>query len=96
MRGELRLPTQAFGRNELCAASETLPALRFRERTHEACDTLLFLHAERGHSLPHFARLAQLVEQLIYTEKVGGSSPSPRTRSKLLAIMRTMGFIKTL
>ncbi len=25
------------------------------------------------------ARLAQLVEQLIYTEKVGGSNPSPRT-----------------
>ncbi len=28
-----------------------------------------------------YARLAQLVEQLIYTEKVGGSSPSPRTKS---------------
>lgn len=26
-----------------------------------------------------FARLAQLVEQLVYTEKVGGSNPSPRT-----------------
>ncbi len=26
------------------------------------------------------ARLAQLVEQLVYTEKVGGSSPSARTR----------------
>ena len=26
-----------------------------------------------------YARLAQLVEQLIYTEKVGGSSPSSRT-----------------
>jgi hypothetical protein len=28
------------------------------------------------------ARLAQLVEQLIYTEKVGGSSPSSRTGKK--------------
>jgi hypothetical protein len=26
------------------------------------------------------ARLAQLVEQFVYTEKVGGSSPSARTR----------------
>jgi hypothetical protein len=32
------------------------------------------------------ARLAQLVEQLIYTEKVGGSNPSARTlRLALLA-----------
>ena len=30
-----------------------------------------------------YARLAQLVEQLIYTEKVGGSSPSGRTRMEL-------------
>ena len=29
------------------------------------------------------ARLAQLVEQLIYTEKVGGSNPSARTRIEL-------------
>ncbi len=28
------------------------------------------------------APLAQLVEQLIYTEKVGGSSPSGRTNEK--------------
>ena len=27
------------------------------------------------------ARLAQLVEQLIYTEKVAGSSPASRTRN---------------
>ena len=29
-----------------------------------------------------YARLAQLVEQLIYTEKVGGSSPSSRTSER--------------
>jgi hypothetical protein len=34
-------------------------------------------YREHGHE--NYARLAQLVEQLVYTEKVGGSSPSPRT-----------------
>ena len=45
-------------------------------RLVEAKGHLRFLR--RSIELAH-ARLAQLVEQLIYTEKVGGSSPSPRT-----------------
>ena len=35
------------------------------------------------HNIPHIARLAQLVEQLLYTERVGGSSPSPRTKNHI-------------
>ena len=36
---------------------------------------------ESGQNRRHTrGRLAQLVEQLVYTEKVGGSSPSPPTK----------------
>ena len=41
------------------------------------------------------ARLAQLVEQLIYTEKVGGSSPSPRTKNKIPEVVRGFYFVGT-
>lgn len=36
-----------------------------------------------GYSLPHRGRLAQLVERFVYTEDVGGSSPSPPTTPSL-------------
>jgi hypothetical protein len=41
----------------------------------EYVTTFYCLKATRG-------RLAQLVEHLVYTERVGGSSPSPPTRRR--------------
>ena len=38
---------------------------------------------ERQVSQPAFARIAQLVEHLLYTQAVGGSIPSPRTIREL-------------
>jgi hypothetical protein len=44
-----------------------------------------YLQKSRFYSITNrqklYGRLAQLVEQLVYTEKVGGSNPSPPTRS---------------
>lgn len=37
------------------------------------------------------ARLAQLVEQLIYTHQVGGSSPSARTKMNFPGLTETLG-----
>gem|GEM_PF-3366803 len=39
-----------------------------------------------------YAPLAQLVEQIIYTDKVGGSSPSGRTRRNKSGLLRIFSF----
>ena len=38
---------------------------------------------------PPHGRLAQLVEHLVYTERVGGSSPSPPTTTTTTTTMMT-------
>ena len=50
----------------------SFPCIFFKIEYHWVCSNNLI------------AGLAQLVEQLIYTEKVGGSSPSSRTNKKTL------------
>jgi 23S rRNA (cytidine1920-2'-O)/16S rRNA (cytidine1409-2'-O)-methyltransferase len=45
----------------------------------------MVLNCHMGAVCPCHGRLAQLVEQLVYTERVGGSSPSPPTMAHLNA-----------
>ncbi len=53
-----------------------------------SCVTTVPRLADSLGALATKAGLAQLVEQLIYTEKVGGSSPSSRTSTRRLARCR--------
>lgn len=57
--------------------SKLLIKVRFLAGGHRL--TLYFSYAVQAKNIHNYAGLAQLVEQLIYTEKVGDSSSSTRT-----------------
>ena len=50
-------------------------------------------HQYRGYKVPLRGRLAQLVERLVYTENVGGSSPSPPTISLQIKALDTASLL---